>query len=452
MRPAIIISVLILGLIVVTTWGYTQYQEKRNWEINAENQYQLAFTSLATNANSMEADLSKALVSASFVQNIRLLTNIWRQANTCQENLGQLPLTSLELSNTKNLLAGVGAYCLNTAQKKLIQGSRVDRNEWDKLLVLRNRIRVMVSHVGEMQRKFFDSRSRWLEVDRLNSPKMAGAPPDINRNQMAKSFLMLENGLKRVPDITYEGNNLNFTPRPVGLTGKRISSKTAVALTRRFLQPDYPDARVRYERKIGGDFQSFMCRVTFPRRPAEELRCSVSVKGGHVAWLLGNRRVDRATWGLERCAVKAKAFLEQKGYLDMQVVARDSYANVATLTCAPRRNGVLYYPELVKVQVAQDNGAILGCDFIAYLTFHDPDRMAAVQPVFSTRQIVRKLNPNFKSGRIRRAEVLDEMFNKVLCYEVNGRQGNDRYQIYYNAVNGREEKIRRVDRNGNEML
>jgi spore germination protein len=452
MRPRFVIPVLLLGLLVATGWGYSQYQAKRQWELNAENQYQRAFAELATHVNNLEADLSKSLVAASFIQNIRLLTNVWREANTCQENLGQLPLTSMELFGTKNLLANVGAFCFNTAQKKLIKGERVSQTEWDKLQVLRNRTRVMVNHLGNMQQNFFAARSRWSELDRLSAVGAAGMAHNLNTNQVTKSFLMLEDGLKRAPDVAYEGNNLNFTPHPTGLTGKNVSIKDAEAITRRFLQPDYPGAKVSYERRIGGNFPSYMMRVVIPGRFSKELRCNVSAKGGHMVWFLSNRNVKGSRWGLDRCGVKATAFLSQKGYSDMQVVARESYANIATLTCAPRRNQVVYYPELVKVQVAQDNGAILGCDFVPYLTFHTPSQPPVPKSAYTAKQIAKKLNPNFKPEKIQRAEVLDEMYNKVSCYEVAGRQGDDRYLIYYNANNGREEKIRRIDRNGNELI
>jgi spore germination protein len=452
MRPRFIIPALLLSLVVVTAWGYSQYQSKRQWEINAENQYQRAFAELTTHVNNLETDLSKSLVAGSFRQNIRLLTDVWREANACQENLGQLPLTSLELSATKKLLASVGSFCFNTAQKKLLQGNRVTATEWEKLRVLRDRTRVMVNHLGNMQQKFLNSQSRWLEIDRLSVVGAAGMAANSQNNQVTRSFLMLEDGLKRTPDIAHEGNNLNFTPRPTGLTGRKVSSKKAVAIARHFLQSDYPRARVSYERKIGGDFPGFMVRAKLPNNPAQDLRCSVSAKGGHVTWFLTNRKVNYSRWGLDRCAVKATTFLSQNGYPDLQVVARESYANVATLTCAPQRGRVLYYPELVKVQVAQDNGAILGCDLIPYLTFYNPARPSAPKPAYSTRQIAKMLNPYFEVEKIRRVEVLDEMFNKVPCYEVAGTQDTDRYLIYYNAANGREEKIRRVDRNGNELL
>jgi hypothetical protein len=56
-----------------------------------------------------------------------------------------------------------------------------------------------------------------------------------------------------------------------------------------------------------------------------------------------------------------------------------------------------------------------------------------------------------KIKRIQQAQVLDEMYNKVRCYEVEGTQGVDRFLIYYNAITGEEEKIRRIDENGNEI-
>jgi spore germination protein len=454
MRPKLAMAVVFLVLAAITAWGYSQYQGKRQWEINAENQYQRAFAELATRSRDMEADISKALVAASFTQTIRLLTNAWREANSCQENLGQLPLTSLELAGTKNLLANVSSFCFNTAQKKLIQGGRITETEWEKLRLLRRRIQLMGRHLSDLQQNFLTTRSRWLDVDRLGSSSVGavGMPAKAGRNQVTKSFLMLEDGLKRMPDLAHEGNNLFFSPKPTGLTGKNVSIKEAERIARRFLLPDYPGVQVKYERMIRGEFPCYMMKATPADRTAPELRCSVSLRGGHVAWVLGNRNVNRAKWGLDRCAAKADRFLTRQGYPNMQVVARESYDNIATLTYAAYRGETLYYPELVKVQVARDNGAILGSDFIPYLTFHDPHRPRPSRPAYTTGQIRKRLNPHFKPEQIRRTEVLDEMYNKVPCYEVSGRQGADRYLIYYNANTAREEKIRRVDRNGNELL
>ena len=103
------------------------------------------------------------------------------------------------------------------------------------------------------------------------------------------------------------------------------------------------------------------------------------------------------------------------------------------------------------LQVAQDNGEIIGMDAIAYLTFYNPREPAYLKPQLGETDIRRLLNPHLKPERVRLAQVLDEMYNKVLCYEVTGTLNDERYLVYYNANTGKEEKIRRVDPNGNEI-
>jgi spore germination protein len=450
MRQRVVIPILFLGLLVATVWGYTQFQGKRQWEISAENQYQRAYQELSTHVNNMEAEMTKSLVAASFHQTIRLLTNIWREANSCQENLGQLPLTSMELSGTKKLLANVSSFCFNTMQERLLKGTDINEAEWGQIKVMRDRTRVMVKHLENLQQQFYNNSSRWLDVDRMTVG--AAGMTQISNNKVTKSFLMLEDGLKRVPDVGVEGNNQDFEPKPTGLTGKNVSIKEAEAIATRCVAPDYPGAKAKFERIIRGGFPSYMMRISNPGKRNRDLRVSVSVKGGHVAWLLGSRDVKRSHLSLKQCRSHALTFLRRNGYGNMQVVAEESFDNVTTLTYAREQNKVLYYPEMVKLQVAQDNGEVMGCDFIPFLSFNEPNNHTVPKPKYSEERVRRLLNPHLKQPRVRLAQVLDEMYNKVLCYEVAGTQGNDRFLIYYNASTGKEEKIRRVDRYGNDIV
>ena len=178
---------------------------------------------------------------------------------------------------------------------------------------------------------------------------------------------------------------------------------------------------------------------------------SISVKGGHLVWMLTDRDVPKKNLNLDQCEAKAQSYLEQIGYPQMEAVAREEADNIAILSMVPVRNGVLQYPELVKCQVAQDNGEVLGVDAVSYLTFHDPNAIQPKAPRLSEAQIRKNCNPHLKIERIQQAQVLDEMYNKVPCYEVEGTQGSDRFLIYYNANTGEEEKIRRIDENGNEL-
>jgi germination protein YpeB len=167
--------------------------------------------------------------------------------------------------------------------------------------------------------------------------------------------------------------------------------------------------------------------------------------------MLTDRDVSKKNLDLKQCEAKAQSYLEEIGYPQMRAVAREEVDNIAIISMIPNRNGVLHYPELIKCQVAQDNGEVLGIDAVSYLTFNDPNAKQAKAPRLSEKQIREKCNPRLKIKRIQQAQVLDEMYNKVRCYEVEGTQGVDRFLIYYNAITGEEEKIRRIDENGNEI-
>jgi hypothetical protein len=451
MRNKFVIPFLTLALVAVCGWGYSQYQAKRQYEINAENQYQRAFEDLTNHVGNMETAMSKALVAGSFPQSIRLLTGAWREANSCQNELGQLPLTSMELSRFKMLFAESSTFCFNSAQNKLLKGTNIDGQEWNTLRSLRDQTQLVSRHLNNLRSQFYNNRARWLQVDRLGTIGASGLAASLNTNKVTKSFLMLEDGLKRVPDVQFQGNNLNFVSKPTGLTGENISARDAVAIARRFVAPEIKNARVKYEGLIKGGFPSYMCSCTDPARPGNVRHLSISVKGGHVLWMLGNRDIGGSRLNLQQVEGKAVEFLRRSWRGDMQDVARERFGNICSVTCIPVRNGVLRYPEMVKVQVAQDNGEILGVDAVPYYTFYNPSEAATLKPRYSENRIRQLLNPHVKMEAIRLAQVLDEMYNKVLCYEVACQEGANRFYIYYNANTGQEEKIRRVDPYGNEI-
>jgi len=312
---------------------------------------------------------------------------------------------------------------------------------------------LMASKMNSLRQDFFDDPNKWLKVDQMTALSATGmANRQINTNKVTKSFIMLEDGLRRAPDIQFEGNNLNFVPKATGLVGVRINQSEAVNIARKFLAPQTRDVTVVYERVIGGSLPSYMVRANQNRNKAINWRFSISQKGGHVMWMLNNRQASRSTLNLSQAQARAAIFLNQNGYLGMRCIARESYGNVVTLSFCPMRYNILRYPELVKVQIARDNGEVIGFDATAFLTFYNPNEPKQVTPVISEARVRKLINPHVQLNRIQEAQVLDAMYNKVLCYEVDGVQAGNRYLIYYNASNGREEKIRQIDSNGNEIM
>ena len=91
--------------LVFAVWGITQYMAKERLSTLVENGYQRAFYELTYNIESLETLLAQASASNDPKQQMNYFSDTWRQASAAQANLGQLPLSNLELANTENLSA-----------------------------------------------------------------------------------------------------------------------------------------------------------------------------------------------------------------------------------------------------------------------------------------------------------------------------------------------------------
>ena len=124
--------------------------------------------------------------------------------------------------------------------------------------------------------------------------------------------------------------------------------------------------------------------------------------------------------------------------------------HIAEITFVPVENDVFYYPDTVKVQVARDNGQILAYDASGSIFHHT--RPAPGSEGLTLPQIKKIISPRLKVGRTRKAVIVDELFQEVLCYEVEGTIEDDRFLVYINAETGQEEKFKRITNTGVEEI
>lgn len=454
MKHRYLILFFALVAVIAVIWGYTQYMLRHEWETNAKNQYQRAFEELVAHAVNMENQLDKALAINSGEQTVQLLNDVWRESNACRENLGQLPLTSLELSGVKTFLVQVGNFAFRTAQSKLGENKRLNDDEREVLQEMHSNSQVVTGELRRMQEDFSEKGGDWLGINSSHQFSSSATTMVDNRNEVSKAFLMLEDGLKRVPDLEFEGNNPDFVPRPQGLSGEYLETKELTEKVKKLFAKNYRDIRVRYERKVSDEFDSqmFLVKAKFGKSGMNrEFRCCLSEKGGHLIWLLGSAwKQERAKVDYSAAIRLAEGYAEQFGYNNMKNVAIEYSEGIFTSTLVAERDKILYYPELIKIQITEDYGELCGFDAGVYLTFHQKTYRAPKAKI--TPNEVKKLcNANLKITAIQLAEVLDEMFNRVLCYQVKGVITGKIYLIYYNANSGKEEKILRIDEFGTEI-
>lgn len=466
-RTRIIIPLLAVALVASLAWGFTQFRARRNWEIRAENQYNRSFSELSIHVGELENKLAEALASNSRPHLVKTFSDIWRQAYLSQEDLGQLPLTSVELSKTKEFLAKVGAFAHNIVAKlnqntdsaavPAATGEGVqylsDR-DWDTLNALYQQARYFADQLVDLQESMLEGDERWLRVDRLTTAALAADVTDrLETNKITKSFMMMEDGFKRLPEPEMEGNLLNFKPVPKGISGAEISQEQGREIASAFVNKDEPRYEVAYDEKINGDHPLYLYTLKKKDdkgKAAAGGRLALTVKGGHVAWLLKERNVAEKKLSLDEAKEAARKYLESRDYRGLTPVGAEEYRNVAVVSLCPRQGETIIYPEMIKVQVALDNGEIMGVETMSYLTFHDPQRRLTA-PGLSVTTARSRLNKHFNVETVREAVILNDQYEEVLAYECTGRIGQNRYRVYLNATTGEEERIHRIDEHGNQI-
>jgi germination protein YpeB len=104
------------------------------------------------------------------------------------------------------------------------------------------------------------------------------------------------------------------------------------------------------------------------------------------------------------------------------------------------QNGVVCYPDLVKVSVALDNGAIVSFDQTGMLMNHTDRALPAAKVSKSTLE--KELNPMLKLQKVSLVLIPSTDGQEKLCYEfkcINDKKQN--VIDYFNARTGVEEQI-----------
>lgn len=99
----------------------------------------------------------------------------------------------------------------------------------------------------------------------------------------------------------------------------------------------------------------------------------------------------------------------------------------------------MIYPEEIKLQIALDNGEILGFEAMNFLTF----KGAASAPAYplTEAQARARVNKRLKIERVRKAVILDDRFRMVATYEFKASLNKEKFLVYINAATGDEVKL-----------
>ncbi|KNF09775.1 sporulation protein YpeB [Gottschalkia purinilytica] len=444
---AIPLAILLIGL---AAWGINQSNMRKEYKTALNNGYQRLFYDTKDHIENVEVSLSKALLSESKEQNIVLLSQIMQQSAAAQEKLSQMPIRHSDMSKTTRFLTQVSDYC-NSLIKDHLEGKELTEEQRNSLNELSKYSTFLSSELSGLHRKIMKGDLNFDEIRNREDKQMRKANKDMLNTQLVK----LEEEMTKYPELIYDGpfSDQARKIKPKALGDKNVTLEEAKKIVKDFLGAKKVRKITQFEAGKNLDSEATIPSYTFSVTPEnadkeKAIYISVSKKGGSVVWMANPRTVGKHKLTMGEAQEKARLFLEEKGFKNMEPNYSLRNDGIAVFNYAYTENNVTVYPDLVKVKVALDNGEIVGIDSTLYLQQHHQRQIS--EPQISEEEARSRVKQDYNITSTRLAIIPKGINQEVLCYEFRGKYKNEDFIVYINALTGKEEQILRliIDENG----
>ena len=384
--------------------------------------------------------LGKAPVAADARTQVELLAGISRQADSVVSGLSALPLSHIAMSDTLKFCNQLSEYAMVLALS-VAAGQPLTEQETAELVSLESQCALLTGQFATARETMVAESLRltarpgvfYAEAQAAQRPLEQVADPD--------------NGMD-YPSMIYDGafSDARHYGSPKALGEGRIDQRQAMEAARAFVGEE----RVRSVEAApdsGGALASYGVKLTL--NDGVVLNAEVTRQGGKMLWMVPEHAAFEPGWTLEECAEAARDFLLDRGYGEMEANHYQVYDGLAVINFVAVQDGVLLYPDLVKVQVRMDTGEVVGLEANNYLMNHT--ERTGLSPALSGEQALEKASSRLEAGQARLC-VIPYREGERLCYEVPGRYEGREYRVYIDAIAGEEaEVLMMVDSVGGRM-
>ena len=425
--------IFVLSLLTFVT-GYYALKLKSDYNNLNKNNYTESFSNLVNYVNEVENYLAKAMVSKSASNSAETLTQIWRDSNLAMVYLSRIPVQNEGLAQTAKYLNQVSDYSYSLSRKS-IDGENLSDEDLENLDTIYKYSISLEETLNELSEELFSGVISWDEIEAsVNSKKFAQSVDSLN------VFSNIDENLNDYEGLIYDGaysDHINKAEK-LGLTGEDIEENVARDIAKNFFGEDVVENVELNGFLENADIPAYDFSVSLKGRK-EKYSISISKKGGHVVQTALDRDVLEEKINEADANEIGKEYLREKGFESMKETYFVKQENVVTINYAYDDNGVVVYPDLIKVKVALDNGEILGIEANGYINSHTKRIIA--EPKISIEEAKENINTNLEILGEGRAIIPTEWKTEINCYEFKGKVEDKEFLVYINVETGEEENI-----------
>ena len=144
----------------------------------------------------------------------------------------------------------------------------------------------------------------------------------------------------------------------------------------------------------------------------------------------------------EEGVTKGLEFLSKLGIENMREVWQEKVGNTLTVNYATEVNGVICYPDLIKVKISLYDGSILGYEAKTYYLNHTERKIESA--TLTKEEALSKINDLVDVYTVRLSLIPIGESGEALAYEIMGKIDGETYYYYIDAKSGKQVELFRV--------
>ena len=406
--------------------------------INAEaktyvtNTYEYSFSEVVNDVNNIEAYLAKAMISKSSTHAAETLNKIWNYSNMALVYLGNIPFDTSNENQTVKFLNQVSDYSYTLARKST-GGYELTEEDFNNLNLLHKYSVDLCNTMNQLSNELYAGEIAWSDLD--NKEKFS-----FTSEEKINMFANIESNFDDYEGLIYDGAYSDYQEKTdkLGIVGEEIDENTAKEKVKKFFGENKIKEIKSQGISTGGDIESYIFTVDLKDK-YNSAEIAISKKGGLVVEMVRDKDVSKIKLTNEDAVNMGKDFLKNQGFENMTETYYLVQNNIVTVNYAHVQNGVIMYPDLIKLKVALDDGEILGFEAKGYLNSHVYRDLP--KEIITIDEARNKLNPSLEIIAERKAVIPKSDKTEKYCYEFTGKVEDRNFLVYINVETGKEEEI-----------
>lgn len=392
--------------------------------------------------NNVEVDLAKLLVTSTPKMSAVTLADIWKQANLAKECLEQIPVGQNSMANASKYLTQVSDFSY-TLMKQNISDIKLTEEEYEKLKHIYEDSSKLSSNMSDIYDDLNAGRIKWDELEKIGNEKL----PD---NDISNSISEVGKTFQNYEGLIYDGafSDHLLSSEPKFLSKKEISEDDAKKYIEEVILNDEKIDKIEFKGESNGKIGLYNFDVTLDSKQKRTI--SITKNDCKLYLMIGDKKVKEQNISVDEAKKRGMEFLNKLGIDNMIETYYQKTENMIVINYAATQDGVILYPDLIKVKISLDDGKVYGVEAAGYIFNHTTRNN--LRPSISQEKAKSILNSSLEIISSDMALIPTESNSEILTYEFKGKIDNREFLIYINADNAREEKVLLVIDNKNGVL